>query len=53
MVDFGSHLQLTSEIIEGQGTGIHQLVPKTRSLGAVLAWSCFFLICSENSNKFV
>ena len=43
MVDFGTNWPGYFEHIEGQGIGIHSLVPNTRGLGANLAWCCLYV----------
>ena len=43
MIDFGTNWPGYFEHIEGQGIGIHSLVPNTRGLGATLAWCCLYV----------
>ena len=43
MVDFGTSWPGYFKHIEGQGIGIHSLVPNTRVLGTSLAWSCLYV----------
>ena len=43
MGDSGTSWPVYFEHIEGQGIGIHSLVPNTCVLGANLAWSCLYV----------